>query len=180
MAEHAHTTGRDIASRTRRKLLVGTASAAAGAGIAALVLAPDPSWGAPDATVDPDAELIATCMRFAEQETEWEYLYITAEPGEEDDEVRTDYAALKFIKATPAHTLHGCVAKAIAVWAAPWERHEIEGILTEGDTYPMTSSVMRDLAEPAMIAMFARLIAKHGKPLPSYYTPSGRFLGYDA
>ncbi len=161
---------------SRRGLLGGGAMAAAlVAGIVST------SASAASASASSDAELIRVCHKFAEAEfADW-YLYvITDDRGVESHHEDTipDWATLHWIEATPATTLEGLRAKALALVA--WHRDAYDNSPDDRDAHTtLLASLMRDLAAPARAVIIARLFERYG-PLPKDYTIDGAWLGAGA
>ena len=128
-----------------------------------------------------DAELIEVCQKFAEADFDDWYAYVTATDhevtaGHEDS--KPDWATLHWIEATPATTLEGLRAKALAFVA--WHKDAFDNSPDDRDpSSPLLASLMRDLAAPARAAIIARLFEKYG-PLPKGYTRDGVWLGAEA
>ena len=125
-----------------------------------------------------DAELIETCQRFAENEFDAWYHYVvtndrSVEAHYEDSD--PDWATLRWIEATPAHTPAGCQAKALAFVA--WHRDAYDDSADDRNGHTgLLASLMRDLAAPARAAIIAHLVAQYG-PLPAGYSTDGMWLG---
>jgi hypothetical protein len=159
---------------SRRGLLAGaTAALAAGAAIATAAHAAPVA--APGGAGD-DAELISICHRFAEQELDDWYRYVTA-PAETADDLddNTDWDILQWITATPATTSQGWHAKALAYTAWHHEAYDDEPMNRDSQS-PLLAALLRDMVAPVRNAIVARLAAKYG-PLPDGYTPGGSWLG---
>lgn len=154
---------------TRRGFLTSTASAASLAGMAT---------HASEAAIapNPDALLIEACQRFAEADLDAWYRYCTAPDGMEDEQdPPPDWDTLHWIEATPATTLAGWHAKALA--AAAWNRRAYDDPEDERDgTSPIIAALLRDMVAPARNAILTRLQAKYGR-LPPGYTPDWRWIG---
>jgi hypothetical protein len=130
-------------------------------------------------TVHPEAELIATCQRFAEAEFESWYRFVVESDEEDDAEWDAQCInVMKWITATPATTVEGCRAKALALTA--WHRDFYDDQEDDRDTHTtFLAALLRDMVAPARNAIVARCSAKYG-PLPASYTADGIWLGYTA
>ena len=161
MAAHAHTT-------SRRRLLSAAPAILVMSGAA--IAAP--------AAQNPDAELIRVCQAFAEVEfADW-YRYLVTDDGEAEhqfEDTLPDWATLRQIEATPATTLEGMRAKALAFVA--WDRESYDNSPDSRDGHTtLLASLLRDLAAPARAAIIARLAKQYG-PLPEGYTSDGVWVG---
>ena len=155
-------------SASRRRLLAASSAilALSGAAIAA-----------PSAQ-NPDAELIRVCQQFAEaQFADW-YLYVTTDDPEtefQSENAPVDWETVRWITATPAHTLAGHQAKALA--CAAWDRDSYDSSPDDNPAFTgLLASLLRDLAAPARGVILARLAEQYG-PLPDGYDADCRWIG---
>ena len=130
---------------------------------------------------NPDAALIRTCQQFAEAEfADW-YRYVATTDREAPpryDDPAPDWATLHWIEATPATTLEGLRAKALAF--AAWHKDAYDNSPDDHDpSSPLLASLLRDLAAPARGVIIACLFEKYG-PLPKGYAADGVWLGAEA
>ena len=161
MATHTHTA-------SRRGLLVASSAVLALSGAA--VAAP--------AAQNPDAELIRVCQQFAEtQFADW-YLYVVTDDSQIErqlEDAPVDWATVRWITATPAHTLAGHQAKALA--CAAWDRDSYDSSTDSNPDFTgLLASVLRDLAAPARAVILARLAEQYG-PLPDGYDVDCKWIG---
>ncbi len=127
---------------------------------------------------NPNAELIQVCQRFAEAEyADW-YLYATTDDREierQSENRPVDWATVRWIEATPAHTLAGHQAKALA--CAAWDRDAYDSSADDNQAFTgLLASLLRDLAAPARAVILARLAEQYG-PLPDGYDADCRWIG---
>ena len=153
---------------SRRRLLAAAPAVLAISGIA--VAAP--------AAQNPDAELIRVCQQFAETEfADW-YRYVTTDDREierQSEDTPPDWATVRWITATPAHTLAGHQAKALA--CAAWDRDSYDSSTDSNPAFTgLLASLMRDLAAPARGVILTRLAKQYG-PLPEGYDADCRWIG---
>ena len=132
-------------------------------------------------TPNPDAGLIRTCQQFAEAEfADW-YRYVATtdcEIADRLEDTTPDWATLRWIEATPATTLEGLRAKALAFVA--WHKDAFDDCVDDRDSSsPLLASLIRDLAAPARAVIIACLFEKYG-PLPKGYAADGVWLGAEA
>ena len=134
--------------------------------------------GASAAAPGADADLIRVCQQFAEAEFAGWYLYVSTDDGEIQrryENTPPDWAILRWIETTPAHTPAGWQAKALAQVA--WDRDAYDNSPDRFDGHSaLLASLMRDLAAPARAAIIARLVERYG-PLPEGYTTDGVYVG---
>ena len=130
---------------------------------------------------NPDAGLIRTCQQFAEAEfADWYRYVVTAEHEvmSRYEDSTPDWATLHWIEATPATTLKGLRAKALAFVA--WHKDAFDDCVDDRDpSSPLLASLLRDLAAPARAVIIACLFEKYG-PLPKGYAADGVWLGAEA
>jgi hypothetical protein len=127
------------------------------------------------AETNSDAALIQLCRRFAEQELEGWYAYITEVEDSELPDVEDWATTGAKIIATPATTFEGMRAKALAYSAFDTSAYTDD--CEDTAELALTRSLLNDMVGRERGAIVRRLAAKYG-PLPPEYTAEGVFIGF--
>ena len=124
-----------------------------------------------------ESEFVGICRRFAEAEyADW-YAYVMASDEvamEMEERNAVDWATYNLITATPAKTLEGLRAKALAL--AAWDRAAYDDDSESNRGGALLASLLRDMVAPERAEIIERLTAKWG-PLPDGYTRDGVWVG---